>query len=106
MHVDIDEAGRHQLALCVEHLPGVGLGDVLGHAADRVSGDGHVAHRGQLLRRVDHPAVLDEQVVARRGGVVGTGQTLKSLRHAAHEHAGHGVSQELASGAVLHWSAP
>ena len=64
MHVD--QPGRHQLAARVEHLLGPVGRNVRRHGGNLAVRDGDIQLAGQLLRRVDDAAALDQQVVGRR----------------------------------------
>ena len=62
MGVDVDQAGHHQLAAHVHCFGGAGR-DIWFHRGDTAIGDGHVADRVQLARRIDDASALEDQIV-------------------------------------------
>ena len=64
MDVDVDEAGRHELAPRVEHVGGVARRQVASHGGDTALADAHIGHGVVAARRVDDPTALDQQVEA------------------------------------------
>ena len=60
MGVQVDQAGRHDVALHVAHFRRVG--QVVPHLGDLAAGERHVGDAVDVLRRVDDPPALQDEV--------------------------------------------
>ena len=63
VRVDVDEPGSDVEARDVDHLEGLGGIDGCGHGGHLAACDGHVAHRAQVVARVDDVAAAQQEVV-------------------------------------------
>ena len=84
--MQVDQAGRHQLAAGVEHAQRARRRNVGFDRLDQAVADADVALAAQLLARVEHVAALDHQVelvVRAHGGARRTGQRgrEREIRH-------------------------
>ena len=68
VRMQVDQSRRDQLALGVEHLTGLVRRDVRGDARDASVGDGDVAFRREILRRIDDVAAGNQEIVGLLGG--------------------------------------
>ena len=61
MRVQVDQAGRHDVALDVAHLGRIG--QVIADFGDLAAGERHVGHAVDVLRGVDDPSALQDEIV-------------------------------------------
>ncbi len=68
VRMQVDQPGRDQLAPGVEHLAGLVWRDVRVDARDASVGDGDVAFRREVLRRIDDVAAGNQEIVGLLSG--------------------------------------